>query len=119
MSKFLVAALFGVACARLSGEGEQTRLQSRQWMYGIGETERCGAWRAEHANTSSTDDPRPIDAWIVGFVSGAGWSSGARPPLSVTPETILAAVDRECAQDPSAQVADAAAKAFLVRIVPK
>ena len=121
MKRLVVAAVCGCAFAAVLDATGQTRLRSRQWMYGVGETETCGTWRADRHNLPGSADHSAVDAWIVGFVSGAGFSSGSPAPLpqTLTTDAILDAVDRECAQDPSAQVADATAKAFLVRIRQK
>jgi len=121
MTRLLLATVCVSAFVVSSDFSDQTRLANRQWMYGVGETETCGTWRANRASLPGAGDHSNVDAWIVGFVSGAGLSSGSPPPPphTLTIDGILEAVDRECAQDPSAKVADATAKAFLVRLSQK
>jgi len=82
MTKLFAAALCGFLFATLTGLAGQWRLvNGTQWIYGIGQTETCGMWRFDRPNPggrpNSPTGTTPVDAWIVGFVSGAGWLSGS------------------------------------------
>jgi hypothetical protein len=127
MTKLFAAALCGFLFATLTGFAGQWRLvNGTQWIYGIGQTETCGMWRFDRPTVggrpTSPTGSTPVDAWIVGFVSGAGWLSGSlfqSPPQMMTTQSILDTVDHDCAQDPTAKIADMAAKAFMSRVRQK
>jgi hypothetical protein len=74
-------------------------------VYGYGMVS-CGAWTAERKNDAIKTEV--YQAWIMGFVSGFGFSQVAE--LKTTDHKALSAhIDNYCAANPLDDVADAAA----------
>lgn len=102
--KYLAAVLAVLAVLAPMNLGAQIQIKPGEYkVYGHGAAS-CGTWiqRQREGGVSSNS----TKAWIVGFVSGAGYV--AAPSLGVTDSDGVAAfVDKYCAENPLKTIANA------------
>ena len=95
--------------------GAQRLKPGEYTIYGYG-TAPCGSWTSESAESARTKTPSiphvAQRAWILGFVSGVGWTERLRL-RETDSDALWAWVDTYCQQNPLETLATASAQLVL------
>jgi len=75
------------------------------WSMGHGASS-CGTWFADTTDFAAKNADR---AWVLGFISGANFSSGTHVGKGTDSKGIFAWVDRYCTNNPMKPISSAAA----------
>jgi hypothetical protein len=116
MKRFIGGLMVGVVLASGLTAAAQERAA---WAYGVGLTS-CGSWLqgsrdimpASQATVMQIVEARDRRAWVLGFISGAGWDERARETRATDAAGIYVSMDKVCASDPTQQIMAAAKVVF-------